>query len=434
MRGGTIISSFWLMMLRVSAAIATPSKPQPNLTSPSRRPVPEPTNDLSPQSLVDFNKAGGNIVFGYSPSRADWFRDLAREFSLELAPAGHRLVDHFSQSSKSDGRLALPTRSETGESALVKDNAVFAGDAALAEEEKRGNAILAKDVAPHIVGDNPLAFPLVKPSSTSYLAGSDGQPLWLGTDKDLSIISAFQLRDSSARVAFIGSQDLLSDDALLSTSSSSNMNSALLTSLLTWTFQERSVLRIDRRTHYRVRSSPTDVREPYEEPAEGGSASMYRIKDNVRYAIDVAQHDPQLGWIAAPKDLDLQVSLNMIDPFITVKLAAEDEAAKTSLATQLPPAPAQSNITTRYSTTLRLPDRLGVYTFRLKWFRHGWTYFDDVKDVAPIRAFNHDEGERFLPASWPYAAASFSTIGGFLVFVVLWVLGGDEEVKRAKGE
>lgn len=328
-------------------------------------------------------------------------------------------MDHFHPAK--DGSIELRG------TALVENNVVW--DAETLEEVKRENAILLKDASPHLVGNNPLAFPLLRPDSTSYVGGEDGTPAWLGTERSLSLASAFQLRDSSARVAFVGSKHLLSDASLLS----SRANSALIHSLTSWTFQERSVLRLERRSHYRVREGPTDVRESYEEPEEGGEAKIYRIKDNVRYSIDVAQHDPVRGWVPAPTNLDLQVSLNMIDPFITAKLVAEDAAQFSSNAAQFPPPPQQSNSTTRYSTTLRLPDRLGVYTFRLNWFRHGWTYLDDVKDVAPIRAFNHDEGERFLPASWPYAAASFSTIVGFVVFVVLWLLGGDAE-KGGKGE
>lgn len=315
---------------------------------------------------------------------------------------------------------------------MSSDNVVFTEQTlSLAQS----NPLLIGNAAPHVVGDNPLAFPILTPPSTSIT--SDGV---LGSEPNMAIASVFQLKQSSARVAFVGSKDALSDRLIDNKGGDDSTNMLFMRDLTSWTFQSHGVLKVEGRSHYRVRNSPKDVREIYEEPLEGGSSSMYRINDIVRYSVDIAQHDPELGWIPATRDLDLQVSLIMLDPFITAKLSPQDvDDPDSTSASRRPPsdldlslAPLQSNSTTRYTTTFQLPDRLGVYTFRTHWSRPGWTFID-VKDVAPVRPFNHDEEQRFLPASWPYAAASFSTVVGFLVFVVLWLCGEDkEEDKKLK--
>lgn len=398
--------------------------------------VQKPAQDLAPQALVDFNKDGGNIVFAYSPAHSDWLHDLARQYSLEIAPKGERLVDHFRSVSKLDDG-SHSTIAVDGQAAVAANDVVFS---AATRNSLRESLLLLGDVSPHLVGSNPLALPLVSAPSTSYTAKeSDGAVSWLGSEADLNIISAFQLKDSSSRVTFIGSKELLTDSLVKasnvktpSSSTSNTANAALLDDLTAWTFQETGVLKVERRSHYRVRTSPTDVRESYEEPAQGGEAAMYRIKDTVRYSLDIAQHTREQGWVPAPKDLDIQVSLIMIDPFITATLAPQssgndddDSSSKHISALDRSLAPLQSNSTTRYTAAFQLPDRLGVYTFRKHWRRPGWTFLD-TRDVAPVRAFNHDEGPRFLPASWPYAAASFSTVAGFLAFTLIWLLSADK--------
>ena len=150
---------------------------------------------------------------------------------------------------------------------------------------------------------------------------------------------------------------------------------------------------------------------------------MYRVKDTVNFHIDLSQHAPNGGWQPAPKDLDLQVSLVMLDPYVTTKLSAE---APTSV---LSSGQAQTNATTRYSATFRLPDRHGVFTFHVDWKRQGWSYVK-TKDTAPVRPFNHDEHPRFLSAAYPYVGGAFSTMTAFLLFTTLWILVKEPQTKK----
>ncbi|PWN47447.1 Dolichyl-diphosphooligosaccharide-protein glycosyltransferase 48kDa subunit, partial [Violaceomyces palustris] len=114
---------------------------------------------------------------------------------------------------------------------------------------------------------------------------------------------------------------------------------------------------------------------------------------------------------------DLQVSLNMIDPFVTADL----------IATQ-----GQGSTNTTYLAKVRVPDRHGVYSFVVDWKRRGWSYVQ-TKDTAPVRPFNHDEHPRFLSSSWPYVSGAFSTMVAFVLFVTLWSLvPGDQKLEAKK--
>lgn len=192
--------------------------------------------DLTPQALVEFLKNDGNILFALSPGIAEQYRDLAREFDLEFDERGSRLVDHF-RSLASD-----PTHS----SILIE----YAADSAKgspilsASSEALNGPFLYKNGIVHRIGDNPLAFPVVRPGHLSYsfegpsLQDLKAEPLdrldssdrevMLGSDQDVSLISAFQLLNtdrrnsdqspkrtgSSGRVAFVGSIDAFSNVAI----------------------------------------------------------------------------------------------------------------------------------------------------------------------------------------------------------------------------
>ncbi len=150
-------------------------------------------------------------------------------------------------------------------------------------------------------------------------------------DQVVSLVSGFQLSSNSARAVFLGSTELLSD-TFFSDANSGEVNRKVVGDLTSWAFQEKSVLKVLATHHNRVKSSPTDTREDYEETSEG--SRMYRIKDHVHFSVDLVQHHPTLGWIPASRELDLQVAFKMLDPYITAHLAPVD----TSNFTHVSPA------------------------------------------------------------------------------------------------
>ncbi|KAL4402226.1 oligosaccharyl transferase glycoprotein complex, beta subunit [Malassezia pachydermatis] len=382
---------------------------------------------LEPQTLVEFLQKGGNMLVALSPQLTEAWRDFAREFGLDFGERGMKLVDHFGYDTALDlgdhsaVRVGgnVKERGSLAAGGIVPNAAVFSDKTRMSED-----SLLFRGIA-HWVGPNPLAFPLLLPPLTAYqsdvpkvtgepsaftasninklealhdmtdlLTGADAH----SEDATASLASAVQLRDNSARAVFVGSLELFQND--LYGDASRPLQRSFVDDLTAWTFQESSVLRIASNSHQRVRLHEHDVRPDYEE--QDNVVSMYRIKDIVKYALTLEAFDGA-RWGPAPNDLDLQLSAIMLDPYVTEPLHAVSSNANS----------------TTYTTTLRLPDRHGVFTLRVNWKRPGWTYIRK-DDVIPVRPFNHDEYPRMVSSSWPYISGALSTMTAFVVFVALW--------------
>jgi oligosaccharyltransferase complex subunit beta len=420
------------------------------------------SQDLTPQKLIDFLKDNGNVLITVSPELSEMYRDFAREFDLELEERGTQLIDHFSslQDDSAHNSVIVPPSGH-----LQQLSGVFPG-------VKFRLPFVYKGIA-HRIGNNPLAFPILKPTTTSYsfeppsvnsslekLDNPDRNVL-LGSDADASLISAFQLLNtdrrnvdqttpkrtgSAGRAVWCGSMAAFSNEFVDAkrvkgrdgTSYPGTSNLQVLTTMISWLTQQHGVLRVDSTSHERVKQHENDDRESYEEwqIEQNGETKhiqrMYRVQDIVTYHVDISQHTPS-GWTPGPTDLDLQVSLVMLDPFITTNLtAASPQSLLKSLNTSSSSSTTMTPAFTRYSSTFKLPDKHGVYTFVVDWKRHGWSYIH-TRDTAPVRPFNHDEHPRGLHSAWPYVTGASTTVVAFLIFVVIWVCSDErDDIKRGK--
>lgn len=377
---------------------------------------------LAPQQLVRFAEDGGNLLVGLSPRVSEAWRDFAREFRLEVSERDTKLVDHFGYDAERDhgdhrAVLVGGRRAHFAAGGAANERVFSQATREALEREP----LIYRGIA-HWIGPNPLAFSILAPPATSYQsdvpkivggeakgikkleAHHDAAELLTGfdaasPDATASLVSAVQLRPNSARVTFVGSVELLGN--ALYGDDARPLQRAVVDDIVRWTFQERGVLRVVRTAHERVRKSEEDVRPDYEEEV-GVAAKMYRVKDEVFFALELQQFERE--WQPAPTDLDLQLAVTMLDPYITLPLEGHVDGEHT-----------------RYQGSFRLPDRHGVFTLRVNWKRHGWTYVL-TEDVVPVRPFNHDEYPRYLSSSWPYIAGALSTMLGFAVFVALWLL------------
>ncbi|WFD31580.1 oligosaccharyl transferase glycoprotein complex, beta subunit [Malassezia sp. CBS 17886] len=394
--------------------------------------------DLAPQTLVRFLQDGGNLLVGLSPQRSEAWRAFAREFGIEFGDYDTHLVDHVRcDDALDDGdHSAVLVGGRSGvlsPGGIVDHTAVFSPHTlALARE----SPLVFRGIA-HWLGPNPLAFPLLLPPATAYqtdvpkIVGDrrdwvaeglasleplhETRSLLTGLDAatddaTASLASAVQLRDNSARAVFVGSTELL--QSAFFTDAEHPATVAAMSDIVSWTFQQRGVLRLDRTAHRRLRAGPADVRPEYEE--DDGHTHMYRVKDTIHVELDLEQLGAR-DWEAAPLDLGLQLSATMLDPYLTVPLSAE--------LVRVSP----TKTVARYAATFRLPDRHGVYTLRVNWKRHGWSYILS-ESVVPVRPFNHDEYPRMLSSSWPYISGAFSTMLAFVGFAALWLLVPQDKV------
>ncbi|KDN47994.1 Dolichyl-diphosphooligosaccharide-protein glycosyltransferase 48kDa subunit [Tilletiaria anomala UBC 951] len=410
--------------------------------------APSATSDLSPQKIVEFMRRGGNLIFGLDSDVTEGNRDFAREFHLDVEPRGTGLIDHFRTETKLDtgnhtailvgGGSRSTSQSKLSPGGAVLNAHVFSSETL---EQLKTSPILFRGVA-HRIGALPLAFPLLHAPATSYSTegppSEDKSAVPLEENLDIltggqvaSLVSAFQIKENSARALFLGSLDMLKNSfidakdlrAADGARYASTANLAFATDALGWAMQEHSVLRVASTSHHRVRLNEKDTRPEYEESED--AQAVYRVKDLVTFHIDLAQHLPMGGWQPAPSDLDLQVSLVMLDPYVTTKLSA---AAPQTIVSS---GQTQTNATTRYSASFRMPDRHGVFTFHVDWKRQGWSYIK-TRDTAPVRPFNHDEHPRFLSAAYPYVSGAFSTMTAFVIFCTLWLVVKEPKQKQKK--
>jgi len=232
-------------------------------------------------------------------------------------------------------------------------------------------------------------------SSSSYSYSPEkpiGKPLPFVIGSETTLIAAFQARNN-ARAVFSGSIEFFSnqffDQAVQVTgqSSSSSVNKVLAEELTKWTFKERGVLRASNARHHRVGES-----EP---------ATAYRIKDNITYSVDVEEYTGG-KWTPYVAN-DIQLEFVMLDPYVRLNLARADSKSST------------------YSVVFTAPDVYGVFTFKLDYRRHGYTWLT-LKDVVPLKPFRHNEYERFIVAAYPYYASAFTSLIGLFVFsfMFLW--------------
>lgn len=265
----------------------------------------------------------------------------------------------------------------------------------------------------HSVGRNPLLIPVLHGSDTSYsaeLAELDPEELEASkssrilTSRSAGLVTAFQSRTNS-RVAWIGSERMLRDDWL---TNESYGNKQLVDDVSSWVFQERGVLKVFGTEHHRQ--------------AEQDQREVYRIKDDVTFAIDIASHETTVNGSSfwGPFDAsDIQLDFTMLDPHVRTSLPST--------------GPAPSGPGSRFQTTFTVPDRHGVFKFAVNYWRPGYTFLH-TEDKASVVPFRHDEYPRFIQGAWPFYASAMSVSAVFILFCVIWLWTSKETAVVAVGQ
>lgn len=103
---------------------------------------------------------------------------------------------------------------------------------------------------------------------------------------------------------------------------------------------------------------------------------------------------------------DMQFEAVMLDPYIRHSLQAEP--------------PSSGGNSCKLVSHFRLPDHYGVFTFKVDYKRHGYTWLEET-DTVQVRPFRHDQYPRFLSAAYPYYTSVFSLIGVWVVFSAVFI-------------
>ena len=191
-------------------------------------------------------------------------------------------------------------------------------------------------------------------------------------------VVAFQGRNN-ARAVFSGSIDICSD---LYTADEKNANLKFCVELAKWVFNEKSVLRYSKITHYKE-SDPK---------AKGSTEGEYTINDDLVYSIDLEEF--KSGSWQAFKTTKAYVEFVMLEPKIRKYL--QFNAGSLSIK-------------------FKAPDVHGVYQFKTFLYEPGYTWIETASK-ATVRPYKHNQFERFLVCATPYYVSIFACIAGFLIF------------------
>ncbi|MCJ1277352.1 oligosaccharyl transferase glycoprotein complex, beta subunit [Puttea exsequens] len=365
---------------------------------------------LTPKLLLQFINQNGNIMLTLSansptPSSISSF---LLELDIHLPPDRDSVVvDHFNYDSLSSPEqhdvLILPRST----SLRPDSRKYFGGD---------GLVALPNGVAQELGNRSPLLASILRAKSTAYSYNPKDEieivedPFAVG--EQIALVSSMQARNS-ARFTVIGSVEALEDrwfDAKvrpLGGKDTNTINREFLKQISAWTFKEVGVLNVGKVEHHL--SSRSEGAAGNDSMTQLGylNPTIYRIKNDVTFNVELSEYTYDHYAPLKIGDGDaLQLEFTMLSPFHRLELV---------------PISTTPN-TTMFSSTFKLPDQHGIFSFRVNYKRPFLTNVD-VKREVTVRHFAHDEWPRSweISAGWVWIAGVWITITGWVAFVSIWL-------------
>ncbi|KAF2071998.1 hypothetical protein CYY_006687 [Polysphondylium violaceum] len=342
-----------------------------------------PTSDslsITSSDVLKFIDGGNNVFIAASNGViSDTVRDIATECGIEIEDDKTSVFDHFNYD-----------KQQSEQNLIVADQ--YIQDAPIILQGLQ-TPVLFKGVG-HSIRQNPLNYAVLTGSSTAYSRKASGVATKL-MGKKVGLVSSLQARNN-ARVTFAGSIDMFSNKFFTSKLGKDTVgNREFAESLLSWTLQERGILR----------SSNLSIKKISTESNSTVAPEILTIKDEIEYSITVEEFVKD-QWVPYVGQLELEII--MLDPYIRTFIKGNKDG--------------------EYKSIIKLPDVYGVFTFEATIQKPGYGNLDTFVR-QPIRPFRHDSYERFIPSAFPYYAACFSMIVGVFVFSIVFLF--HQEPKKA---
>ncbi|OJD19324.1 hypothetical protein AJ78_00683 [Emergomyces pasteurianus Ep9510] len=364
---------------------------------------------LTPKIFLDFINSEGNLLVvlsGGSPVPSAVI-SLLLELEISLSPDRNAIVvDHFNYDTLSSPEqhdvLLLPRP----QSLRPDIKSYFSGEGVIAFPKAAGQLLGAA---------SPLLAPILRAPLTAYSYDTKEQEQMVEDSfafgSQISLVSAMQARNS-ARLTVLGSVESLADkwfsasvQGLKDGKKMQTVNREFAKQVSAWTFKETGVVKVGKVQHY---LSANGIAESAPSNESGVlNPSIYRIKNDVTYNIELSEYSYDHYIPFEPPEEDaVQLEFTMLSPFHRLSLKP---VAKTTNSTI-------------YSTSFTLPDQHGIFSFRVNYKRPFLTSVD-VKEQVTVRHFAHDEWPRSwkITGGWVWIAGLWSVIGGFLIFVAVWL-------------
>ncbi|KAM0740347.1 hypothetical protein ACQRIT_005531 [Beauveria bassiana] len=366
--------------------------------------------NLTPNLLVDFVNAKGNIVVGLSSTTPTTSSIVSLLAELEISLPAERtgtVVDHFHYDA-----LSAPETHDV----LVLDTPTPNTRAGLKPYFALPDAVIAvPHTAGHVLGNSHLLTPILRAPDTAYSYNPKEQATVVEPDelfaagRQLALVSALQARNS-ARVVVLGAE-MLQDKwfdakvAKVDGSPTKTQNKEFARRLSGWAFQEVGVLRVNDVEHRLVGS---------DEP----NPSLYRIKNDVTYRISLSEYNWD-KWVpfSLPEQDALQLEFSMLSPFHRLNLAPVGKTADAAT----------------YGVRFTTPDQHGIFNLLVNYKRPFLTNIEEKRTVS-VRHMAHDEWPRsyVISGAWPWISGIAATVVGFVAFSALWMYSKPTDAKKKK--
>ncbi|KFH45645.1 Dolichyl-diphosphooligosaccharide--protein glycosyltransferase subunit-like protein [Hapsidospora chrysogenum ATCC 11550] len=366
---------------------------------------------LTPNILIDFVNAGGNILIAQSSTHpsstsiVSFLNELGISFPVERTGL---VVDHFNHDtvSASEKHDVLVLDAPTPVRAGIKP--FFSGN--------EGAVLALPHTVGHTLGAGQLLTPILRAPRTAYSYNPKEQSEAVDPDElfgagaQLGLVSAFQARNS-ARVAVLGSAEMLQDKwfaakvAREGGKETVTANREFAKMLSGWVFQEIGVLRVNGIEHRLKGENETNP-------------SIYRVKNEVTYSISLSEYSWD-SWkpFTLPDSDALQLEFSMLSPFHRLDLHPIDATPSATV----------------YGTSFTLPDQHGIFNFRVNYKRPFLTNVDEKRTVS-VRHIAHDEWPRsfVISGAWPWISGIGATVTGFVAFCAVWVYSRPAPAKKTQ--
>jgi len=339
--------------------------------------------NIDSAAIVDFVDAGHDLIIAADNSASERIREIATECGVDFDDdQAAMVVDHTSYAvSDTEGDHTL----------IASDD--FIQSEVLLGSNKIEAPILFQGIGHSLNPANSLVLKVLSASSAAYSANPKtklSSPPSL-TGSAISLVSVVQARNN-ARVLISGSLSMFSNrffrsgvqKAGSSIKHAKSGNEQFLTELSKWVFHERGHLKAVNVRHHKV--------------GEANEPSMYRINDDLEYAVEIYEWSGK-SWEPYVAN-DVQVQFYMMSPYVLKTLSTDQKGL--------------------YFTAFKVPDVYGVFQFKVEYKQLGYTSLSLSKQI-PVRPFRHNEYERFLTAAFPYYGASFSMMAGFVMFTFAYL-------------
>lgn len=351
------------------------------LFSPSAESIGD--GSLKLKDVLDFVDSGHDLIVAANANASDFVRNVASECGVDFEDdASAMVVDHTSYAvSEIEGDHTLIASDN-----FIKSDVILGG-------EKIEAPVLFRGIAHSVNAASALVVKVLTASPAAYSAKPNSKlskPPAL-TGDSISLVSVVQARNN-ARVMISGSLDMFSNRFFRSgvqkvgpsVKHEKSGNERFVTELSKWIFHGRGHLKAVNIRHHKV--------------GETNEPSIYRINDDLEFSVEIYEWTGT-RWEPYVAD-DVQLQFFLMSPYVLKTLANDKQGL--------------------YTASFRVPDVYGVFQFKIEYQRLGFSSLSLSKQI-PVRPFRHNEYERFIPVAFPYYGASFSTMGAFFIFSIVYL-------------